>query len=108
MERDRQALQTLVELGAQVVLDLRRRTENEPAPRPDHHGLEKSEAEHDDGAPHDLPGVPRRDRARDDDLQGERDREGQQACDEGADAAQHEAPGHRAGERNEARQCAWR
>ena len=104
MERDGQSLQSLVEPGAQVVLDLRRGGEDEPAPRPHHERLEEAEDEHRDTAPDEAGAVTRGDRSGDDRLEHEGDRQCEQARDEGAYGAEHEARHHGLREGVEARE----
>jgi len=59
VERDGQVLQALVEGGANLVLDLGRRSQHEPAPQPHHDRFEQAEDEDRDGAPDELGRVAR-------------------------------------------------
>jgi hypothetical protein len=101
VERHGQALEALVEPGAQVVLDLGGGSHDEEATRPHHQRLEEPEDEDGDRAPGELGEVSRGDGPLDDDLEHERDRQREQARDERADGAEHQARQHRLGERVE-------
>ena len=101
VERDRQALQHLVEAGAQVVFHGGGRRQHEPAAQPHHRRFQQAQHENGDGAPDELDLVAGGDRALDEHLEHERDRQGEQARDERARGAHHETRQHRFGERVE-------
>src|SRR5690606_21633795 len=76
VELDRQLLQAVVELLTKVVLDGRRRGEDEPTAHPDEPRLEQAEAEHGEGAPDHGAGRARGDGAVDDPFESGGDQQG--------------------------------